>query len=370
MIQSKRLKRLFKEMIDIYSPSGKEKEIVDYLYRYLKRADLSPVRQEVEADRENLIIIPENKEPVLMMVGHLDTVTAYDLKSYYYEEDRENSDQVFGLGAADMKGGCAAMIEAFHSFHESGKSHIPVAMALVVGEEENGDGTKKLLDDYPFSIAIVGEPTNLQPCFSHYGYIEAQITTTGNKRHASMATPVNNAVEVMLQVLLKISNHFKENRSLVVYNIRNLASSESGFAVPHHCEVWIDFHVPFEYPLGEIAYEIEELLDKEQKTNPDVTIALEISWLNAGYQLPHRGPLFEDIQEIYQSLAIPFVPKSFRSHSDANLLWEIGIKPVILGPGQLENAHMVEESIFFSQVVDAARIYERIIEKWSQMPAV
>jgi acetylornithine deacetylase len=48
---------------------------------------------------------------------------------------------------------------------------------------------------------------------------------------------------------------------------------------------------------------------------------------------------------------------SFTSHSDANLLYESGCHPIILGPGELAKAHTREESVLFSQVVSASQCY-------------
>ena len=67
-----------------------------------------------------------------------------------------------------------------------------MALALVVGEEEDGDGAVALGREFHFPWAIVGEPTNLQPCLSHYGYLEVQITTRGRRMHASLANKGQN----------------------------------------------------------------------------------------------------------------------------------------------------------------------------------
>jgi hypothetical protein len=50
--------------------------------------------------------MPPEIDIQLAFIGHLDTVAAYDLDHYGYQE---NGDQVTGLGTADMKSGCAAM---------------------------------------------------------------------------------------------------------------------------------------------------------------------------------------------------------------------------------------------------------------------
>jgi acetylornithine deacetylase len=47
----------------------------------------------------------------------------------------------------------------------------------------------------------------------------------------------------------------------------------------------------------------------------------------------------------------------FRSHSDGNLFFAAGVKPLILGPGSLETAHTPDERVVFEEVSGAARIY-------------
>ena len=59
-------------------------------------------------------------------------------------------DVAAGLGTADMKGGCAAMIETFLTLWENGHTNCPVALALVVGEEDYGDGAQRLVREYNF----------------------------------------------------------------------------------------------------------------------------------------------------------------------------------------------------------------------------
>ena len=67
-----------------------------------------------------------------------------------------------------------------------------------------------------------------------------------------------------------------------------------------------------------------------------------------------KGP---GLEEVYTLLNLPldFVP--FRSHSDGNLFYQAGTKPVILGPGSLETAHTAEERTTLAEVEAAARIY-------------
>jgi len=63
------------------------------------------------------------------------------------------------------------------------------------------------------------------------------------------------------------------------------------------------------------------------------------------------------LRETYDRMSLPWRPQDFRSHSDGSILWAAGTGPIILGPGRLEAAHSREESVSFSQVVQAAELY-------------
>jgi len=353
-LEKSRLRGLLREMIDIYSPSGKEAEIIDFLGQYLSEGGLPVIRQGVDGIRENLLILPEGREPQVVFVGHVDTAPAFDYDNYKCVEEDES---ISGLGSADMKGGCAAIIEAFRVCWQNCKGEVPAALALVVGEEETGDGTEAMLAEYRFPWAIVGEPTNLIPCLGHYGYIEIQLITYGRRVHASLADREFNAIRDMLQILLKLTSHFDALRTEVVYNIRDVSSSEAGFAVPDRCEASVDLHLPPDAPLGEIVTELEALVGGLMPAHVRVDDVMTFSTIHAGYQLPDKGLVPDLLKSAYHGQKMEWRPGAFRSHSDANLLWGGGVRPVILGPGQLEKAHTADESINFTQVQIAARIY-------------
>lgn len=358
LIKPKRLKQLLRRLVNIYSPSGKEEEILHFLQSYLRRHGLPVELQEVDTNRHNLIVMPPDTEVLLAFVGHVDTVMAHDLDHFGYEED---GDLVYGLGAADMKGGCAAMVEAFVASWEAGRSVLPVALALVVGEEEEGDGAQKLAREYHFPWTVIGEPTDLQPCLSHYGYIEVQITATGRRVHASLANLSRNPVETVMRSVLRIGEYVAARRPDMVYNIRDLSTSRSGFAVPDRCTAFLDIHLPPSAPIGEITAEIEEVMLQQEHDSPEHSETVRFANIHSGYELPEKGAVVEALKKVYSRNAIEWSPQAFRSHSDANLFWAAGMKPLLLGPGALEQAHSPEECIPFNDVLAAARLYHDLL---------
>ena len=360
VIRKQKIRHLLQEIIDIYSPSGKEEEVLDFVYRYLTKEHLPVIRQEVDESRYNVIVVPPDTDPQLVLVGHLDTVTASDLDHYGFVR---KGNTVTGLGSADMKGGCAAMIEAYLAvWHEQGKG-TPAALALVVGEEETGDGAEAFVKDYYFPWAIIGEPTELKPCLSHYGYLEFQVSSRGKRRHASLADKELNPVDALLRFLLDLSTYFEKRYPQIIHNIRDLSSSRSGFAVPEKCDVWIDLHHPPDAPTGEITWDLEEFIDQFQQKQNHLDLAMRFHTIQTGYEIPEKGGLVTSLKQTFTDEDIPWTPSSFRSHSDANSLWESGLKPIMLGPGSLDQAHTVDESIPFDQVCKAAEVYYTLIKK-------
>ena len=359
-VDVQRLRRLFRRMVDIYSPSGKEEELVDYLRGYLKRQGMPVILQEVDENRHNILVIPREMDIQMALVGHLDTVSAYELEEYGYSEQ---GDSIRGLGTADMKGGCAGMVEAYTSLWTAGRTRIPVALCLVVGEEEDGDGAAQMVKEYHFPWALIGEPTNLIPCLSHYGYAEIQVSSEGKRVHASLAGTVSNSVQVLLNVLLRISRHMQRKRPELGFNIRDLYSSQSGFASPDYCEAWLDLHMPPSAPMGEIVTEVEEIFAREKGKHKAIHGECRIATIIGGYELPEKGPVIMSLKSIFKERAWVWSPQAFKSHSDANQLWAAGIRPLLLGPGNIEDAHTPNEAVSLGQVVKAAGIYTELVSR-------
>ncbi len=349
------MRALLKDLIDIYSPSGKEEEVLEFTEDYLKKHGIPVERQVVDENRFNLILLPDKTEEVeLCFVGHLDTVTAHDLEDYGFHEDGSS---ISGLGAADMKSGCAAMIEAFTALAETGNFLHSAGLALVVGEEEESDGAKTLMREYAFPWALVAEPTNLVPCLGHYGYLEVLLRTRGKIAHSSMPELGQNAIEAMLKLMLKFTEYADSAPQGLVYNIRQLSGFPGGFVVPDSCEAWLDFHLPPDSRMDALKADLEQLVEEAGENIPGMDAYIRFENAHSGYLISPKRPVVKKLREAYNEMSLPWEPQVFRSHSDGNVLWAGGADPIILGPGNLETAHTPEESVDFSQVVQAAKLY-------------
>ncbi len=357
-INPERMQRMFLDMLDIYSPSGKEEDIQLYLEEYLTRAGFTVERQGVEEERYNLRVSMGKGDPQLYLVGHVDTVPAWDLETFGAEEE---NGIIRGLGSADMKGGCAAMVEAWLAIGEAlaADELPPVGLLLVVGEEENGDGSATFLATGSAPWVVIGEPTGLAACFAHYGYLEAGFVTHGRRSHSSLPELGHNAVESMLRVLLLLGNdpQFERQGSEIVYSIREMRSSRAGFVVPDRCETWIDLHLPPDKDPVALQEAIRRIVAGADLLIPGLNLTIDFDFASRGYSIPTDNRLAHVLRNICPRLGVPLRLDAFRSHSDGNLFHAAGIKPLILGPGSLETAHTPDEQVMFADVAIAARMY-------------
>jgi acetylornithine deacetylase len=260
-----------------------------------------------------------------------------------------------------MKGGCAAMVEAFLAMKEALQPAElpPVGLLLVVGEEENGDGSALFLDDNHPSWVVIGEPTGLAACFAHYGYLEACFVTRGRRSHSSLPELGHNAVETMLRVLLHLGNDslFDREKSQIIYSIREMGSSQAGFVVPDWCETRIDLHLPPDMDPAALQQAISRIVGEAGRNIPDLNLETSFDFASRGYNLGSSNRLAELLRETYPRLGRPLQLDTFRSHSDGNMFFAAGTKPLILGPGSLETAHTSDEQVHLDEVTAAARIY-------------
>lgn len=380
-IRSDRLFDLFRTMVDCYSPSGKEEELTDLLEAILRQrlaeTGCQIVRQAVDETRHNLLIASPGspdladihaplKEDIresylsfdTLWLGHIDTVPAFDIENYALEKAEG---RLFGLGTADMKGGCAAMIEAFCVVAQLKALPPRVMLALVVGEEESGDGTRALLEACRFDAALVAEPTGLLPCLEHYGYVELRLNTYGQRRHAAMSIRGTNAIHSMLHCLLDIEEHVERDEPQTILNIRDLHSAESGFAVPDRCSASVDFHVPPAVATRTYAAELQERIQRRLWQSECASFEIEFPTLDDGFSSCAEGDLAACLKQVYERQGMVWNLSSFKSHSDANLLYAAGCQTLILGPGELSEAHTRDESVAFDQVVAAAELYAGVL---------
>ena len=355
-----RLRTLLQEVVAAHSPSYAEGPATRLFAGALERAGLTVERQPVAAPdgagpRSNLLVRLGPQPPAMLWVGHVDTIEAA-----LFGPPRTDGDRLHGLGAADMKGGCAAMVEAVVALQQA---RVPLArglcLALVVGEEEYGDGAAALLEAVRAPLVVVGEPTDLLPCISHNGYLECQLTVAGNRAHAAVPEVGANAIHAMLAWILARLDGFGGPglAGQVVANPREIQGGSTLFVVPAECRAMVDVHWTPDTDRQVVLEAIERARRAAGADHPQCRLAATVTFSSMGYQNPPGDPRLAPFWRACEHAGIRPVPAVFRSHSDAAQFQRSGALAVVCGPGRLEMAHSPEEWVSLAQVEKAARFY-------------
>jgi acetylornithine deacetylase len=361
-----RLEALLTDAVDAYSPSYSEGPAIDVFSDALSLGRIPFRRQDVpgpfeDEERCNLIVELGPSPLSLLWVGHLDTIPAQHQDPPTASRD---GDRLDGLGAADMKSGCAAIVEALIALRAS---KLPIArglaVGLVVGEEEYGDGAEALIGELSAPLVVLGEPTGLAPCTSHYGYMEVRLEATGTRAHAALPEVGANAIHAMLSWMLRVMESVTERSAHdpISVNPRQIEGGTGLFVVAESCSAMLDLHLPpGTTPDGVLAI-IEDARRIAAANHPDCTLRFEQIYWAPGYSHDPIDARLDPLVRAFGSLDRTFVPQPFRSHSDGSQFHQRGSVPVVFGPGRLEQAHVRDEWVSLDETWQAARLYAALL---------
>src|SRR6185295_12121672 len=121
----------------------------------------------------------------LALVGHTDTVP-FDPLWTEATTLTEKDGKLFGRGACDTKAFIAAMLTATEGCDLNSLKR-PLALVFTADEELGLFGAKRLAAAKALHprIAIVGEPTSLQPMRAGKGYCLTEVTVRGREAHSA-----------------------------------------------------------------------------------------------------------------------------------------------------------------------------------------
>ncbi len=351
-----RLIVLLEEAVEQYSPSYLEEPAMEIFAARLSECGIPYIRQPLPesggSPRANLIIELGPQPSTLMWVGHVDTVPQIEDEQCTWRE----GDILHGLGTADMKSGCAAAIEALAALAASGlELKRGLTLALVVGEEEYGDGSAALLEWRTTPLVVIGEPTGLVPCGEHYGYYEGLLTAHGNRAHAALPEIGDSAIHAMLSWIQQLLEGGLPPG--VSINLREIRGGADLFMVAERCEAAVDIHAPPGMEREMVEELIEGACRRALETHPGCTLSHENLYWAGGYAHAADNPLLEPVHRAFTAIGRPWQPGAFRSHSDGSLFHQKGSLPLVCGPGRLEVAHTRHEHVSLEETREAARLY-------------
>ncbi len=348
-------------------------------------------------DRPNLVATLEGsgKGRSLILNGHVDTVPLGDRGQWTHDPlGGEIADgKLFGRGTCDMKAGVAAMILAVQFLREAGFGLAgDLTIQSVVDEEGGGNGTLAcVVEGYKADGAIVTEPTSLHVKPASRGVFLLKVDVEGRSTHAALKWTGVNAVEKAVKIIQGMYEleHLwlaKRNNPLLPSPTITLGEIHGGLAgaiVPGECTMKFDVkYLPVEVDKDGNETPINgEMIQKEVE---DWISAISASddWLREHpptldwylHVLPHwldpNHPLVGTLRSASESVLDWSMISGMPSGADARILQNAGnIATVILGPGNLEQAHSIDEYVPLTHYFDAIKILAVGIHDWMSSDA-
>ena len=169
------------------APDGAgEAEIGDYVAGSLARAGLDIRKIEPEPGRPSVVGVLRGPHSgrSLMFNAHYDTVGVEGMPEPFSAAIRDG--KLYGRGAYDMKGSLAACMAAAKTLADHGALAAGSIVVAAVADEEYGSiGTASVIRELQTDAAIVTEPTALNVCLAHKGYLWIEVETHGRAAHGS-----------------------------------------------------------------------------------------------------------------------------------------------------------------------------------------
>ncbi|HEY2326164.1 MAG TPA: succinyl-diaminopimelate desuccinylase [Gaiellaceae bacterium] len=322
------------DLVNIPSESGSEAEI----YAYVRATAPLP---EVFSDGETVLFATRSGKPLVLLAGHFDTVPAQN-----NIPGRIDDGKVFGLGASDMKGGLAVMIELAHwattadlaydlgllffPREELGPAHNPLP-----GVFERAP----LIDEAALVVCL--EPTDNTLQLGCLGNLVARVVFDGRSAHSARPWLGVNAIALAfggLKDVLTLQPVDVEVGGLVFREVLSVTQLNAGIAanvIPARAEAILNFRYAPNRSPEEAVVRVRELVGVEIEVlsnSPPAHVASESQVVQA---LREAGGFEVQPKQAWTNVA------DFAAR---------GLDAVNLGPGATRYAHAQDEQVEIAEL--------------------
>lgn len=366
--------------IDTVTPrtSGRpesEAPLGDYLAGLAELWGLGVQRLPVDGCAPNVLLTHQTDPaaPWWLFDSHLDTVGTEGMTVPPFEAEARDG-RVYGRGACDTKASGAAMLWALRERVEAGAAGPNVALLLTIGEESCQVGADAFArNDAPRlpwrpAAVVVGEPTLMRVVRATNGYVRFRVRTVGHAAHSSAPEQGRNAISDMARAIVALEEEYIRSldvrhpltgRSTCSINVIRGGAEHN--VVPERCEVTVDHRiVPGQSIDGALAA-VRGVLGRLAERDDAFRYVLEEIEQAPPLEPACNGPLAEGVAELLQSSGIATAIMGAPYATDANRFGETGLPCVIVGPGDIAQAHTKDEWIATEQLEQGLAGYRRLM---------
>jgi acetylornithine deacetylase len=360
-------------------------------------------RQPVLPGRENILLQFRNgtDHPHFMLNGHTDTVGVGGMTIAPFGGEVRDG-KLWGRGASDMKGPLACMLAAALRLKNSPSEwHGTLTVACMADEEFRFRGVTAMVEQLTGApvptaasrrpdrsnatdgdcksparlpdFAVVGEPTRLRVVRGCKGCLRFAIHAVGRAAHSSKPHEGRSAVVAMAHAILALESHFTTRLTQITApgfgsstgSIGLISGGTGVNIVPERCTIQADIRLLPGQDGRATHQEIQAVLREHCQQVPDVQWEFpDPSVIDPSFEFPADHPL---VQTACRVLSQP-TPDIVFFGCDASKLAAHGVPVIVLGPGNIAQAHTVDEFIALSDLEAGTEAYVQLAK--ALMPAL
>ena len=337
---------LLMELIATPRASRNETEAADVMEQWMVQWGLNPQRE-----ANNLWAVSDNfnkAKQTILLNAHIDTVKPVKTWTRDPYEPEVIDDKLFGIGANDCGGGLVTLLQVFRILKGRKLPFNLIYLASAEEEVSGKDGVERVLPLLPkIDVAIVGEPTGMQPAIAEKGLMVIDGYTKGVSGHAARNEGVNAIYKALDDLVWLRDYKFRKESPLLGFSKMTVTQVESGTqhnVIPDSLHFVIDVRTN-EYYQNEFVF---SFLQKHMQN----------SILKARSFRLHSSSVPTDHPLVKRCVKLGMKPFGSPTLSDQALMPFPSFK---LGPGESSRSHSANEFIRISEIERALDTYLKII---------
>lgn len=345
-------------------PKGGEEALIKHLEKLAVAWGLQTRRMAVPQEGENLLVSCEVSPdaPWLLFESHIDTVSTIgmtvDPLKVKLAENR-----IHGRGACDTKGSGAAMFWALQDYARGAVRPHNVGLIFALDEEARMTGAKafaarELKEFLPrLRGMIVGEPTLMGPVVATNGVIRWKTITRGRAVHSSVPAKGRSAISAMLCVVNALESRYVPTvtkkhpmTGSAAMSVNVMRGGTQVNIISEYCEIECDRRtVPGETE-AQVWAERDAVLTGMEVEHTDLNVVPSMSEEGSRDLLAILQPVLARHGLDVAARGEPYV-------TDASYYTAAGAPTIVLGPGDIAQAHTKDEWVSRDQLAQAVAVY-------------